>query len=668
MSDVSRLLQAAIPALLWVFLWAVGGIWLAQRTFNLRRHEILVVGAGLGWVVQTWLANLFAYFLSVPFAYWAAATVVFLFGFVSWGRFWLSIKQLMSVRIPVGSTFAMLGLALVYTLVGRGLGIFDDYQNLPLTSMLAAGMLPPPFALDPRVHFGYHYFTLLSAAQWMRISGLEPWAALDLARGVVFGICIVLAGLWVYRVTFSRVAGIVGAFLFLFGMGTRWLMLLLPPALLARISDSVVMIGSGRGTAPNLVTAMTTYWAVEGSGPMSIPFAFTNGIFYPPLMFHNGTGMAPALIGFCLLLTATRIKDWRGWVLTCILLSALGLLVEVPVVMSLFVWGLLAGAWAIRHRSLRLPGLLLKWLAAAFVSVLVIVLQGGLLTDAFWGMIARLLGQSADTSYFSLSFPVKFPPAVISAHLGSLSFFNPFQLIAAIFETGPILLVFPLVCIWGWKAFRSGSWYQANVVWAGLVSVIFFFFEYTGSAGISATTRLQGMVLNVCQVFLTPLVWIWLRKRSFAFQISGAVAAVFMCFGGIVLFGLQMVAIQRPIYAEWLGILDKQVYRENWDRLDKDALIFDPVAWRPATIFARLTDSHITWYQSKPGWEKLVDNPDPYALRAWGFTHAYLDQNYWSGLSDQSQKALNAACVNKVKEYSGRQGDFRWLLDIRDCR
>jgi hypothetical protein len=546
--------------------------------------------------------------------------------------------------------------------------MFDDYQNLPVTSILAAGIFPPPFVLDPNVDFGYHYFTLLFAAQSMRVAGLEPWSALDLARGVLFGMGIVLAGMWINRITHNRMAGLCGAIIYMFGMGTRWLMLLLPAGILARISDSVAMIGSGRSTAPTFASAMTANWAVEGSGPMTIPFAFSNGIFYPPIMFHNGTAMAPMLIIFCLLLTATRINGWRGWLLVGILMSALGLLVEVPVVMSLIIWGLMAAAWAIHHRSLRLPKKLISWLVVAGTSTLVILLQGGVLTSAFWGMVGRLTGATTSSGYFTLSFPFKFPPAVISAHLGSLSFFNPFQLLAAIFETGPILLVFPLVCIWGWKAYRSGSWYLTNFVWAGLISVVFFFFEYTGSAGISATTRLQGMVITDCQVFLVPLAWIWLSRKSVTWKTLGGVTAAVMCFGGVVLFGLQLVAIQRPIYADWLDALDDRVYEEYWDRLEKDALVFDPIASRPATILARLTDSHVTWYQAKPEWQKMVDNPNPFTLRQWGFTYAYIDRNYWRDLSPQAQKALQDPCVVKIKEYKSRQDDFRQLLDLKACK
>src|SRR5205807_1675047 len=117
-----------------------------------------------------------------------------------------------------GQWFLFFVFVFVFTLIGRGLSIFDDYQNLPQVSSMALGDIPPHFAFDPRVVWSYHYFLLLVAAQFTRLAGAGPWAALDLARGLTLALALALAGMLAYRLTRSRVAaGLSVAFLFFVG-------------------------------------------------------------------------------------------------------------------------------------------------------------------------------------------------------------------------------------------------------------------------------------------------------------------------------------------------------------------------------------------------------------------------------------------------------------------
>ena len=132
----------------------------------------------------------------------------------------------------------------VFFMVGRGLAVLDDYQNLPVTSLLAAGDIPPRFALDPEVSFNYHYLVLLFSGQIMRIGNMYPWLALDLARAIGFSIGLMLTGLYVQRITWSKMAGVVAGLVAAFGGGTRWLMLLLPGRIIDRMSDHLQMLGA----------------------------------------------------------------------------------------------------------------------------------------------------------------------------------------------------------------------------------------------------------------------------------------------------------------------------------------------------------------------------------------------------------------------------------------
>jgi hypothetical protein len=536
-----------------------------------------------------------------------------------------------------------------------------------MTSLIASGDIPPHFALDPGVRFGYHHFTLLFSAQLMRTGGLDPWLALDVARGLAMALSLLLAGLWTHRITRSRLAGALGGLVYALGMGTRWLLLLLPPGLINAISPAVTMMGSGLSSGSTLAQALGGPWQIEGAGPIPFPFAFSNGIFQAPVMNLGGTGQMWPVIAFLLLLTAARWKGKLAWVLTVILLAALGLLAEAGVVMSLAAWGLLAAWQVVRRRSLRLPASLWAWLSAAAVSTLIILFQGGVLSELFLSRL-RGLGGSAGSSYFDFSFPFVFPPAAISAHLGSLSFGSPAQLLVLLAELGPVILVFPLAVIWGLKAARSGSWYQAAVALTGILGVGMFFFQYNGSAGISATTRIQWLPIGLCQTFAVPLVWLWAKKRPVGIQAAAVVLAGVMVFGGLVEFGLELVAIQRPLASTFIQSLDVKVMDENWNQLERDALIFDPNVSRAPTIFARWTNAYITWYSPKPEWEKLVQAPDPAALRAFGFSYAYIDRGYFEKLPPEFQQKLEGGCVKLVKEYGSSGGDYRRLLDLKDCQ
>ena len=179
-----------LPLLIWAALWTAGGWLLAASLFRLRRSETAMVGFGMGLVLQTWLANLLAQGMPFVFASWLSPVLVLLAGSVSAFAFRRSLRYKLTL-----SHWVWLGiLILLFNAIGRGLGIFDDYQNLPTLSLIATGDVPPHFALNPSLNFGYHYFLLLFGAQFMRIGNMLPWSALDLARSPILALPLILAG------------------------------------------------------------------------------------------------------------------------------------------------------------------------------------------------------------------------------------------------------------------------------------------------------------------------------------------------------------------------------------------------------------------------------------------------------------------------------------------
>ncbi len=643
MSLIINNLGDLFSILVWVALWALGGIWMVRRAFNLRPNEQVLVGVAIGLALENWLANLLGRFMVVPAAFWLAAGLVFLGGLALSLPLWRK-SPLWLVLIPVSPLqwAGLIGLAFVLITVGRGLAILDDYQNLPMTSILATGDIPPHFALDPNVVFDYHYGGLLFSAQLMRVGGLHAWNAIDIVRGFTFALALFLSMLWVRRVTGSRLAGLVSVLMGLFAGGTRWLMLFLPEPLLKRLSANIHMIGSASQSANDFLTALPGSWAVDSGSTWGFPFAFANGMNVPSIWtYHAGAGALAGLIGGFLLLTHNRWRGWPAALISTLALAALPLNNETSFIRLCVGFVVVVALTMLLRRTTHLPAALSRWFWMLIPAGLIAMVQGGVLTGIASGLLARLSGQAGGPSYFSFSFSLFWPPALLSSHLGSLPLFNPYTLLTVLFEIGPVLLLLPFALIYGVKAFRSERWYEAFLIVLPLLSVITLVIQYTGNAGPTALNRVQnGLIGLAAGNFAVAGMWLWARNRSETAKVlAGSLLAVVM-FGGVVLFGFEMLAAVKPVRATFVDVLDARVEADYWNRLEPDALIFDSSSSRSATIFGRKSDSGITWYESKPEWEALIKAPDPAALRAAGYDYVYLDRKYWEKLPAQYQQLL----------------------------
>ncbi len=264
------IMLGSLLLLVWFALWLAGGWLLAASLFHLSRSETAMVGVAIGLTLQVWLANLLAHALPIIMAFWLAPLLVFVAGVVAWFK----LGRLAFLDRTWGTWLLLAVLTLIFVLIGRGLAIFDDYQNLPTISLMATGDVPPHFALNRSLNFGYHYFLLLFAAQLMRLGDIFPWTALDVARGLVMALPLMLAGLWGQRLIRSQLAGFLTGAMLAFAGGARWLLLFLPQPVLQFVSDHITLIGSAATTAPNLSEALLTFWKIDGAGPIPFPFAF----------------------------------------------------------------------------------------------------------------------------------------------------------------------------------------------------------------------------------------------------------------------------------------------------------------------------------------------------------------------------------------------------------
>jgi len=670
MNSLLRTLPELLNLSAWVLTWFLGGYLIVVLAFRVKRSEATLLGFGLGWVLQVWLSNWTGRFLAPPVAFWVAALIVLISGVVIGvlQKNWPTLRE--KFCFPWEYWLPFLLIAGVFLLIGRGLAVFDDYQNLPITSVLAAGAIPPEFVLNPGVRFDYHYLMLLQSAQWMRIADIFPWTALDVTRAILVGLSLIYVSLWARRITHNRFAGTLTALFVAFAGGTRWLMLYIPESLMLNISDAVNMIGSGKATAPTLAQALISYWAIEGSGPLEFPFAFGDSLFTIPVMAHGGTGMLGLTIALLIFLLFGRWKNWFGKLSISVLLAAMALVDEIWFVYVIFAIGLVLLFLMIRRRHVwGHPA----WVALFFLVVIpgtLAIMQGGVLTGVSHSLIQRVIGTGAieTQGYFSIDFPVRWPPAFISAHLGRLFLTNPGQLAALIFEAGPILLVFPLLILWGKKAYRSENWLYVALPFAAVFSLLTVFIEYQGSAGISASARLTMFALNLCKLFAVPLLWYWLQKKKDWIRSATIGLAATTMVGGLVFFSVASTAVQKPVLSYYIELLDAAIAKDYWDRLEPEWMVFDSSPTRSVTLFARPVRSSETWYVPLPDWQFTMQNPDPYSLQRKGFGYVYLSQYDWDELSPANQRALEDSCVIQLKEVSDWTGDFRRLLDIRGCQ
>jgi hypothetical protein len=215
---------------------------------------------------------------------------------------------------------------------------------------------------------------------------------------------------------------------------------------------------------------------------------------------------------------------------------------------------------------------------------------------------------------------------------------------------------------------------QAAVIASAIPSLLSVFIEYSGNAGVTATTRLLSNLFLVCKIFAVPLLWIWLQNQSeWKHHLVHGLGSVIVL-GGLVLFALQLVAVPRPVYTDFLTDMDARFHEEYWDRLSpRSALILDPNPSRAMTVFGRQarSNSSTSWVMQIPEYRALLENPDPYRLNAAGYRYVYTDKEYWKQYNAQ----LEQPCVKILETIEGvepaRSGlapDFRRLADVSECK
>lgn len=644
----------------------VGGWLLAGRAFELASRERLVAGAALGLVLMTWSANVLGHWLPSSLAFVMAPGLVLAGGIgasLGPGRAGIGRRDLQAWPMLL----ILAGLALVFTMMGRGMSVFDDRKALSIISTLAAGDIPPRFYMNWETPFKYHYGFHLLGAILMKVGGLFPWSAFDVSKGITASLAVGLAGLWGRRAIPRWWGGLAVALLALFASGSRWLLLLLPRSVQVWLSGSIALWGSASQSAPDLASGLTSGWTLEGGPPIPIPFAFVNGVFQPYILHLQAGPKSLALVAFFLvLLLGSRVRTGYGWPLLVVTLALWALAAEAEFV--LFGIGTVLALLLLRPwrrarvwRSQARP-VMGSLLAAGALGLI----QGGTLTETFRGLVANA-GAAPEAAGGLGGFSLRWPPAIVSAHLGELPLHRPGTLLVGLAEFGPALALVPLIVWVAIRAVRRGRFLMLAVLLSTLVGFLApLFVRYEVDRDI---TRMAYYALLSWVLLSTPVLAARARIRpSGRFRTAILACGGLTCLGGWIVMGPLLTAISTPTLSTEIALVDAAMTRAVWDRLPAEATVLDSHSWRAVAVTGRPTRSAANSSRTLDSWSDLTAAPEAGRVARAGFDYVYVDTWWWDSMAEGVRASYLAPCVARTAEThdNGANGS-RWLFDVRRC-
>lgn len=671
-----------LPWLLAFLLAWLGGWLLASHAFKLKKNERLIAGLGLGVVLSAWLANIVGRWLPANLTFWVAPIVLLLAGALA---AWRSPQRPVIDRKDLQIwPWLMVGLGFVwlFLLWSKGLALFDEHKNLSLISVIGNGQIPPLYQ-EPNFYLAYHYGFHLFAGSLMQLGKMLPWSAFDTAKALAWGISLLLAAVLGRRMTGSVWGGWATAAVLALASGVRYLLLMLPPSILLRADGLIELQGTSALIGQPFSQALLAGWPVDGGPPMSYPFAFLNGILQPFVMAHQGPTTFSVLIFLLLWLLLPRIAGRTSIAVLAPIFAMWALVWESSY--ALFALGLVGFVtlhyW--RTRALNLPYLPAA-LAALTLSAPVVLVQGGTFTEMARGLLSSLGGSAqaagsllvaalpptgalpAETANI-LGFTLRWPPAIVSSHLGALRLFSPVELLVALFELGPVVLFAPILTVWAWRRAQAGEWVLGALTvaaWAGLLLPIVF--EYQADRDISRLTSQALLIWGLMLVFAVADRATRWRPQV---RLAGIAALVLACLGGLFVAGIQMTAASSTQLGDGFDKLDAELSAQVWGTLPADAHVFGPLG-STTILTGRLAGQLLDQASEGSAWYILERRPDLETLRLYRFDYMYVDSRWWNDLPAAARASanLNDECVERIAEvWDNARVNYRHLLDLSNC-
>jgi hypothetical protein len=650
--------------------WCVGGWLIVSHVFKLGGEERLVVGIATGFLLFIGFANLFSHVFDNGTPYWSSALVILAFGIsVAWRSHkkpWLDKSDLKSW----GQLLALGLLTWLFFSIQLGLGLFDDFEQLPMISIMGTGDIPPHFYLDPDFYFAYHYGLQVWAASLIQQARLLPWSAWDLTKAVAIALTIVLGWIYVKRLTHNHVAATLGSILLTLASGTRWLFLFLPYSTLVKIQEDLKLVNSATDIGSDFASVIASPMAMAGQGLVPFPFAYHNGIFTPVISVLGHSGAIPYVIALVFLLLVGRHGiNFPGMLILSMIFAVMALGAEN---LFTFVWIALVVILItvffqkFKHMEGPVRKQIFLWAGVLVISALLSAFQGGFITETVRSILARLFGEVAMQSSNVYHFSLRWPPGLYTAHLGVLSVSRPLEFLTLVMELGPTLFLGPLAIYYSIRCIRRGDWATASLGIGGFLLILFPFFIAYGVD--RSTTRLPATGLWLWLLICIPLLWRLARNRGRWGRNLGMIFYGLLVFGALIIFGVQLTTMPNPQNTYFVNPADARFARMYYDQLPDSAQILDKTPYRAVTIFGRAVRAYVSVYDPLPGWQALIDNPQPATVLEAGYQYIYMDNDWWSKIPAATRNELEYGCAVYVGDPEYYKQSARWLIDLSSCK
>ena len=277
----------------------------------------------------------------------------------------------------------------------------------------------------------------------------------------------------------------------------------------------------------------------------------------------------------------------------------------------------------------------------------------------------RLLDLPAQ-SYHAFGFSLRWPPGLPSAHLGTLSLFDPGQLVALIAELGPALLLLAVLVRKLPHQLQRRRLLWSGLAISGLLSLVFpLFFQYGVDRSI---TRFPATALWTALLLAFPLLWRSIPRWGWLPRVGLGLGALSLVSGGVVILVTQLYCLPTEQYRYFIEAPDAAASDKYWNAFPAEAQIIDRVPERGVTLFGRITQAASGIYTLLPEWEAAIADPEPSRLLQAGYGWIYFDKLWWSRLTQAQQHRFEQPCVDVLGEWRSPDGqDYRVLMDLRGC-
>ena len=432
------------------------------------------------------------------------------------------------------------------------------------------------------------------------------------------------------------------------------------------------MTNTGADTAVDLISALSQPWIAEGSAPFPFPFSFYNGLFTPLVLAFGASGALPYMtLVLLLILTHLRRFTIPGIITLILLFASLALSAEFIYVI---LWAGIALAITIyliqrwrKHKPVS-KGFIIQWGLILVISGILSITQGAFLTEAARNFLLAMQGVESGTggSYDYFSFALRWPPALDTAHLGELSLLNPAQLVVLLAELGLALFLAPFVTLYAWRQIPRQKWIAAGL---GIAAAISFLMAVFLRYGVErSSTRLPATALWIWILLGWPILWKIFQKGTRLQRYLLGLGYGITIFSGAVLLTVSITSLPAPQLTYFVNSNDARLSDTYWDRLPENAQIFDRIPERAVALFGRPSKANLDFYHPLPEWSALLADPDPVRMAEAGYSFIYVDDVWWWEMEQEQREAFNHPCVSLYAEMETDDGDFRWLVDVRDCR